>query len=116
MNILIVDDDPGCREMLLNHLNRTHEVSVVTNGRNALALLADDEHNFDVILLDLHMPRLPGAKVIEVLNEWKNLKARFIVMSGMPNLDHVRGLPNVRAILRKPFQMPVLDALLTSGS
>ncbi|MBC8039160.1 MAG: response regulator [Opitutaceae bacterium] len=114
MNILIVDDDPGCREMLHSHLNRNHEVSLLTNGHNALALLADDEHDFDVILLDLHMPRLNGAKLIEVLNEWKNLQGRFIVMSGMPNIDHVRGLPNVRAVLRKPFQMTTLDAMLTA--
>ncbi|MBC8039984.1 MAG: hypothetical protein H7Y06_05530, partial [Opitutaceae bacterium] len=55
-----------------------------------------------------------GAKLIEVLNEWKNLQGRFIVMSGMPNIDHVRGLPNVRAVLRKPFQMTTLDAMLTA--
>lgn len=116
MNILIVDDDPGCREMLLSHLNRTHEVSLLTNGHNALAVLADDHHEFDVVLLDLHMPRLNGSKLIEVLSEWKHLKARFIVMSGMPNIDHVRGLPNVRAILRKPFKMPTLDAMLTATS
>lgn len=114
MNILIVDDDPGCREMLHSHLSRTHEVSLLTNGHNALALLADDEHDFDVILLDLHMPRLNGAKLMEVLKEWKNLQGRFIIMSGMPNIEHVRGLPNVRAVLRKPFQMTTLDAMLTA--
>jgi hypothetical protein len=36
-------------------------------------------------------------------------------MSGMPNIEHVRGLPNVRAILRKPFKMPTLDAMLTAA-
>jgi DNA-binding NtrC family response regulator len=114
MKILIVDDDPGCREMLHGHLNRNHEVSLLTNGHNALALLADDEHDFDVILLDIHMPRLTGTKLMEVLKEWKNLKARFIVMSGMPNVEYVRELPNVRAILRKPFHLTTLDAMLSA--
>lgn len=114
MNILIVDDDPGCREMLHNHLVRKHEVSLLTNGHNALALLADDEHGFDLVLLDLHMPRLNGAKLMEVLNEWDNLKGRVIIMSGMPNIEHVRSLPNVRAILRKPFMMPTLDAMISA--
>jgi DNA-binding NtrC family response regulator len=116
MNILIVDDDSGYREMLFNHLNRNHEISLLTNGRNALALLADDDHEFDCILLDLHMPRLNGAKLIGMLNEWKNPRSRFIIMSGMPDIDHVQKLPNVRAVLRKPFNMAALDALLRATS
>jgi YesN/AraC family two-component response regulator len=60
------------------------------------------------------MPRLNGTKLMEVLKEWKNLQGRFIVMSGMPNIEHVRGLPNVRAVLRKPFLMTTLDAMLTA--
>jgi two-component system, chemotaxis family, chemotaxis protein CheY len=116
MNILIVDDDSGYREMLFNHLNRNHEVSLLTNGRSALALLADDEHDFDYILLDLHMPRLSGAKLINALNEWQNPRSQFIIMSGMPHIDdHVRSLPNVRAVLRKPFIMGELDALLKAA-
>lgn len=99
--------------MLHSHLHRNHELSLLTNGRNALALLADDDHGFDLILLDLHMPRLSGAKLIELLNEWEHLRSRFIVMSGMPKIDHVVGLPNVLAVLRKPFQMSALDALLS---
>lgn len=99
--------------MLHTHLNRNHELSMLTNGRNALALLADDDHGFDVILLDLHMPRMSGAKLVEVLNEWEHLRARFIIMSGMPKIDHVAGLPNVLAVLRKPFHMSALDELLS---
>ncbi len=116
MNILIVDDDSGYREMLFNHLNRNHEISLLTNGRSALALLADDDHEFDYVLLDLHMPRLNGTKLINALNEWKNSRSRFIIMSGMPDIEHVRTLPNVRAVLRKPFDMATLDALLKATS
>jgi len=116
MNILIVDDDSGYREMLFNHLNRNHEISLLTNGRSALALLADDDHEFDYVLLDLHMPRLNGTKLLHALNEWKNSRIRFIIMSGMPDIEHVRTLPNVRAVLRKPFDMATLDALLKATS
>ncbi len=98
--------------MLHAHLNGKHELSLLTNGRNALALLADDDHDFDLVLLDLHMPRMGGDKLIEVLNACEHLKARFIVMSGMSNIDHVTKLPNVLAVLRKPFQLNALDAML----
>jgi len=112
MKILIVDDDHGCREMLHAHLNRNHELSMLTNGRNALALLADDDHDFDLVLLDLNMPRLNGTKLIEVLSEWDNLKVRFIVVSGVPNIEHISKLPNVIAVLTKPFQLAALDTML----
>ncbi len=99
--------------MLLGHLNRNHELSLLTNGRNALALLADEDHGFDLVLLDLHMPRMGGDKLVNALNEWKGLNVRFIIMSGMPKIDHLQALPNVLAVLRKPFKMTALDALLS---
>jgi DNA-binding response OmpR family regulator len=114
MKILVVEDDPGCREMLHSHLNRKHELSLLTNGRNALALLADDDHGFDLVLLDLNMPRMSGTTLMELLNEWENLKVRFIIISGVPNLDHIGDMPNVLAVLRKPFQLAELDALLNA--
>jgi DNA-binding NtrC family response regulator len=112
MKILIVDDDPGCRDMLHAHLHRNHELSLLTNGRNALALLADDGHDFDLVLLDLHMPRLSGDKLIQVLNECENLKTRFVVISGVPSVENIRRLPNVVAVLRKPFNLSDLDSIL----
>jgi len=112
MKILIVDDDPGCREMLFGYLNRNHELSVLTNGHNALALLADDSHDFDLVLLDLHMPRLRGEELMRVLGEWKNLSVRFVIMSGMPNIDRLHSLPNVLAVIPKPFKLAKLTEVL----
>ena len=112
MKILIVDDDPGCREMLFNYLNRNHELSVLTNGHSALALLADDSHDFDLVLLDLHMPRLRGEELMRVLAEWKNLNVRFVIMSGMPDIERIRALPSVLAVIPKPFKLAKLDEVL----
>src|SRR5512147_2598060 len=57
--VLVVDDDPGMREMLLLAMRRHgYEAEAATDGLDALARLG--EHPFDVVLTDLQMPRLDG--------------------------------------------------------
>lgn len=111
MKILVVDDDPGCREVLHSLLNNNHELSMLTNGRNALAVLADDEHEFDLVLLDLNMPRMSGQQLIDVMSECALTDVRFVVMTGLPNFKPIP-LPNVVGILRKPFQIADINRLL----
>ena len=46
---------------------RGHQVRVASNGRDALALAND--HPFDVMLLDIHMPELDGFQVVKAIRE-----------------------------------------------
>ena len=58
-DILIVEDEPDLAELLSRVLQRVgHHTAVVHSGNEALATLA--EHDYDVILSDLHMPDLNG--------------------------------------------------------
>ncbi len=67
--VLVVDDDPVNRQVLKNHLS-LHKYTVVeaTGGKEALRLL-EDEHSFDLILLDAMMPGLSGYDVMGILRE-----------------------------------------------
>ncbi|RME42419.1 MAG: diguanylate cyclase [Deltaproteobacteria bacterium] len=66
--ILIVDDDPGNREILLRRLKRRgYEVTTAARGEEALALLAS--HEFDLLLLDVVMPDLSGLELLTRIRE-----------------------------------------------
>jgi len=66
--ILVVDDDPICREIHRRLLPRAgYAVVVATNGKDALNALK--EHTPDLILLDLAMPQMDGLTFLKHLRE-----------------------------------------------
>lgn len=65
--ILIVDDEEGARESLEVLLEEYYAVEAVEDGISALARIR--EQPFDVVLLDVNMPKVDG---LEVLKQIKN--------------------------------------------
>jgi CheY-like chemotaxis protein len=61
--VLCVDDEPQILEGLKLHLQRHYTVHIATGGTEALALLAENR-NVAVILSDMRMPVMDGAKFL----------------------------------------------------
>ncbi len=108
-HVLVVDDESVVRDLIdgiLRHLG--HLPQVVGTAQEALALMSANE--FDVALVDLHMPDLKGDKLAE---EIKKLKpgVPVILISGDPPLN----LPgSVDGLLRKPFSIGQLREILNA--
>ena len=65
-HILVVDDEPDTRDVLGRLLSRHgYTIEYAANGWEAL--LEIDRRGFDLILLDIMMPGLDGAKFLEIL-------------------------------------------------
>jgi len=61
--VLVVDDEPGIRKVVRDALERAgHEVETAIDGQEALELLA--EHEYDLIVADLAMPRVAGLELV----------------------------------------------------
>jgi CheY-like chemotaxis protein len=58
-----------------------HQLTVVNDGRAALA--AVDERNFDLILMDLHMPEMDGLEVTRILRHCQNRGQRRVPIVAM---------------------------------
>jgi len=112
MKILVVDDDPAIRTLLLTILGDNHEVSLLCDGHNAVSVLSDPNHDFDFVIIDYKMPRLSGEKVMELLSDWQNIKTKFILISGYSFEESRFRYPNLVACLSKPFSMKELVALV----
>lgn len=71
--ILLVDDEPVNRQVLINHLSmHNYQLFEAAGGQQALDLIAESEqHNqpFDLVLLDIMMPRVSGYEVCQKLRE-----------------------------------------------
>src|ERR1700732_3295491 len=72
INTLIVDDEKPARDELAFLLKSFPEVSVVGQGKNGLEAVAlINEHNPDLVFLDVQMPGLDGFGVIQKLMDRK---------------------------------------------
>jgi CheY-like chemotaxis protein len=99
--VLVVDDDPAIREVVADILEmENYVVDLAKDGRAALERLR--EHRPDVVLLDLMMPVMDGWQFLEA-EDCDGLA--IIVMSAAANAATLRGNPNVRGFLPKPFDL-----------
>jgi len=78
--ILVVDDDPGMRQMLEVLLRRAgHKAEVVPGGKAALARLSAS-NDFDLVLTDLMMPDVGGMEVLSAARA-RNPDCQVIVLT-----------------------------------
>lgn len=111
-SILIVDDDPGNREVLTRRLERDgYTVTSAENGLAGLKLLRSGL--FDLALLDLIMPGLDGYQVLAKLKSDPVLKHIPVIM--ISALDQESGIARCIEIgaedyIAKPFNPVFLRA------
>lgn len=77
--ILIVDDSELNRTLLAGILQNDYTVVEAENGMEAVGILAQNESDFWLVLLDLDMPQMNGFDVLNSINShyWNN---RVVVM------------------------------------
>jgi two-component system phosphate regulon response regulator PhoB len=111
-HILVVDDDPGLRELLADYLGRNgFRVTGVADGRGLWAAL--EQGPVDLVILDLMLPGLDGLTVCRKLRANPKTAGLAIVMVTAKGEegDIVTGL-NMGAndYITKPFSRNVLLA------
>lgn len=110
--ILIVDDDPSIRKMLVEVLSlEGYPTETATNGQEALDMLAKSAPR--IILLDLQMPVLDGRGVMMQLDDNPSTRSqhKIILVSAFTNLEMSRDL-EVDGTLPKPFTVVQLLSVL----
>ena len=80
MKVLFADDDKVIQKMMVYNLVKyDHEVTTVENGKEAIDALK--EETFDLIILDVLMPKLSGIEVLEFIRSEVSSKLPVIMMS-----------------------------------
>ena len=105
--VLIVDDEPVNRQVLINHLALyNYEITEASNGLEALAVI-DNGFMPDIILLDVMMPSMTGYEVCQTIRNRFPAQELPIVMLTAKNqvADIVEGFASgANDYLCKPIQ------------
>jgi len=110
--ILLVEDDPAIREGVADGLSfEGYQADGVANGREALDWL-EREGPPSVVVLDLLMPVMNGAQLLQRLRadpRWAAVPA-VLMSAAMPVSE---ALPPADAYLQKPFDLSELVAAVS---
>lgn len=87
LKILIVEDEELSRELMLFYFSTLGKCDIATNGLEAIEafMMANDEgENYDLITLDIIMPKMDGHEVLRLIRsieEGRGLAASRIIMT-----------------------------------
>jgi len=108
--ILLVEDQDGIRDMVLEFLERQgYTVLQAMNGHEAVTLAAAHELPIDLLITDIVMPKIGGRELARMLSESRpHMKVLF--MSGFPEHVTLSGelVDENAAVLQKPFLLDTL--------
>ncbi len=110
--VLVADDESSIRLLVSRVLKRAGFDPVeATDGQDAIEHL--DAGDYDVLVLDLMMPRVDGFGVVEHLIETKpRMMEKTVVMTAFPKAAAKERLHHLCCILSKPFEVAELISLV----
>ena len=105
--ILIAEDDPDIQELLCAYLRDAgYAPSAAGDGVEALNLFRT--RSFDLVLLDLMLPKIDGFAVCELIR--RQSQVPILMVTALDGEEHqLRGFGmDIDDYVTKPFSMPVL--------
>ena len=109
--ILVVDDEDALRTVLSGELvSEGYDVRTAADGDEAVTSL--QKENFDLILLDIKMPRMNGFEVLKFVKE-KFPKTKVVMLTGFADLKNAIESKKLGAedFVSKPYDL--VDLLTT---
>ena len=106
--MLVVDDDAAIRTMVEHVLRHEHfNVECASDGYEAIEKLA--RKDYDIIVLDLTMPRADGMDVLRYLEREKpRIQGKVILMTAKTPPPEAAAARPVAGVLPKPFDINTL--------
>ena len=105
--ILVVEDDLDIQELLKNFLQEVgYDIVLANDGVEALSVFSAAQ--FDLVLLDVMLPKIDGFAVCEFIR--KQSQVPIIMLTALSGEEEqIRGLDlQVDDYITKPFSMPIL--------
>ncbi|MCX7991109.1 MAG: response regulator [Proteobacteria bacterium] len=107
INILVVEDSPTMRQLIVFALKRLKDVSVVEANDGVDGLKKLSAQKFDLLIADINMPIMDGLKLVSLVRQdqkYKDMPIIIVTTEGAEE-DKKRGLTlGANAYLTKPVQ------------
>jgi HD-like signal output (HDOD) protein len=111
--LLFVDDEPQVLTLLqsmFRHVSPDWDSVVTNRGEEALALMANQP--FDVVVTDMQMPEMTGARLLERVRDQYPGTTR-VVLSGYPDSQlSIQSMGAAHQYLAKPFRVEDVQAIV----
>lgn len=112
--VLVVDDEPAIRALVARIVERSGlGVDTAKDGAEAIEKLR--ERPYEVVVLDMMMPRVDGAGVIAFLSHSPQRPTVIVVSAGDPVALRKLDPGVVHSIVRKPFDIDTLGDLVIAA-
>ncbi len=114
-SVLVVDDDPNIRKMIIAALRREgYEFAEAPNGKEALEIMRAQRP--DVVVLDLMMPIVSGWEVLQERENDPELRQIPVIIVSATRAPEIATAVDkgICAFLPKPFDIAALSALVRS--
>jgi signal transduction histidine kinase/HPt (histidine-containing phosphotransfer) domain-containing protein/ActR/RegA family two-component response regulator len=117
LRILVAEDNRVNQEVAVGLLRRLgHAVDVVDDGRAAVTAVRDGD--YDLVLMDVHMPRLDGLEATREIRRLQDSRGRIPIIalsaSALPDETHACLDAGMDAYLAKPIDPVALARTLSS--
>ena len=113
IRVMIIDDNVNLTKMVEEFFSNNKRIEVVSSyydGVDGLKAILEDKDSFDIVLLDLIMPKKDGLWVLEELKN-KNVSPNIIVETSYNSPDVIRNVSEygVNYYILKPFDLCDLE-------
>ena len=125
IKVLMIDDNVNLVEMISDYFENHSKIEIVgsaNDGVEGLNIIKEGKLKYDLIILDLIMPKKDGIAVLKELKD-SNIMANVIVATSYNAPDTIRKVSEYGAkyYILKPFELPdleekILDTFNTSNS
>lgn len=113
MKILVIEDNPRLGERVRRQLQKSHLAEVAKSGAEGIQLASTGD--FDIILLDLGLPDMPGVEVCKHLRDLSS-DIPILVVTGVDSTPSRVDLLDTGAddYITKPFELSELLARINA--
>lgn len=113
IKLLMVDDNVNLVEMVKEYFSNNENISldiVAYNGEEGINIIKEKQNDYDVILLDLIMPKRDGIYVLEKMKEL-GINKKVIVETSYNASEVIRQVADfgVNYFILKPFELSDLE-------
>lgn len=111
--VLMIDDNVALVEMVKEYFKSHARIDVVLeayDGNEGFQLIQNEQSNYDVILLDLIMPKKDGLSILENMRK-KAIEKKVVVLTSYNTQDMIRRVSElgINYFILKPFELGELE-------
>ena len=121
-HVLIIHDEPDIREVMVSILKEHQKPLRVYEAKDGVEALSKIKNQqFDLIITDLHMPKMGGKELLQEMKTiHKDFRPKsFLVASGHVDGDILKEAKGAVSILKKPYSAETLvkyvDVILSAS-